>query len=98
MSCTHRCDLSVTERGPIECRYMLPSGICSLVVVDVMGPRTLGQIGAHFDITRERVRQIETAALRKLARNAKLQGKRSPLDGFPTSGISLAEQFEEVPL
>lgn len=77
---------------------MLPSGLCSLVVIDLMGPRTLDAVGAHFNLTRERVRQIETAALRKLARNAKLQGKWSPLAGLPTSGISIAEQFEEVPL
>lgn len=97
MTCTHRCELMVPERGAIECRYMLPSGVCSLVVLDVMGKRTLGQIGAHFDITRERVRQIEAGAIRKLKRHHRLLGRWSAL-GLPTSGVSIAEQFEEVPL
>lgn len=98
MNCPHRCELTVEERGPIECRYMLPSGVCSLVVLDIMGKRTLSQIGAHFNLTRERVRQIEAGAIRKLTRVVKLQGKQSRLDGLPTSGVSVAEQFEEVPL
>jgi RNA polymerase primary sigma factor len=29
-------------------------------------PRTLEEIGQHFGVTRERIRQIETKALRKL--------------------------------
>ena len=40
-------------------------------------PRTLEQVGREFDVTRERIRQIEAKALRKLrhpARSKKLQG------------------------
>ena len=31
---------------------------------------TLEEIGSHFGVTRERIRQIEKSALRKLERNA----------------------------
>ena len=40
-------------------------------------PRTLEEVGAIFNVTRERVRQIESKALRKLrhpSRARKLQG------------------------
>lgn len=47
-----------------------------------MNPKTLDEIGKHFRLTRERVRQIEKAALKKLRLNAQPQatsGKtRSP--------------------
>jgi RNA polymerase primary sigma factor len=39
--------------------------------------RTLEEVGAHFNVTRERVRQIETKALAKLrqpARSRRLEG------------------------
>ena len=33
-------------------------------------PRTLSELSAHFDVTRERIRQLETRALYKLRRNS----------------------------
>ena len=33
---------------------------------DVAGPQTLEEVGKHFGVTKERIRQIETRALRKL--------------------------------
>ena len=36
--------------------------------------RTLGELSAHFDVTRERIRQLETRALYKLRRNS--EGRR----------------------
>jgi RNA polymerase primary sigma factor/RNA polymerase nonessential primary-like sigma factor len=60
-------ELPVTERSVIEMRYGL----------NKKGPRTLDSIGRQFGITRERVRQIENQAIRKLrsftrARNIEL--------------------------
>jgi RNA polymerase nonessential primary-like sigma factor len=48
--------LSVSERKVIELRFGLNDG----------EPKTLDSIGKEFGITRERVRQIETQALKKL--------------------------------
>ena len=52
--------LSDKEKYIIENRFSLEKN----------GKKTLEQIGQHFSVTRERVRQIERSALRKLERNA----------------------------
>ena len=44
--------------------------------------RTLEQVGAHFEVTRERIRQIENKALAKLRQPAKAK----QLDGYLESG------------
>ena len=44
---------------------------CALKIAS-LGEATLDKIGACFGITRERVRQIEEKAMRKLGRNAEL--------------------------
>lgn len=49
-------ELPVTERSVLEMRYGLNS----------KSPRTLDSIGKQFGITRERVRQIETQAIRRI--------------------------------
>ncbi len=49
-------ELPATERSIIEMRYGL----------NMANPRTLDSIGKEFGITRERVRQIENQAIRKL--------------------------------
>jgi RNA polymerase primary sigma factor len=43
--------------------------------------RTLAEIGASFDLTRERIRQIETQALRKLRLPTRAKRLRSMVDG-----------------
>lgn len=48
--------LSDREREVVNFRYGLTDGI----------PRTLEEVGNHFNITRERVRQIEVSAIRRL--------------------------------
>jgi RNA polymerase primary sigma factor len=53
------CDLPERERAIIVLRYGL----------DGRDPWTLGQIGGHFQISRERVRQIEAKALERLSYN-----------------------------
>ncbi len=60
-------DLNERERTVLIMRYGL----------DDNPPRTLEQVGNHFNVTRERVRQLETKALAKLrhpARSKKLEG------------------------
>ncbi len=53
------CDLPERERSIVVLRYGL----------DGRDPWTLGQIGDHFQISRERVRQIEAKALERLSYN-----------------------------
>ncbi|MBN1179743.1 MAG: RNA polymerase sigma factor RpoD, partial [Anaerolineae bacterium] len=48
--------LSAREREVLEMRYGLKDG----------RPYTLEEVGHKFGVTRERIRQIETKALRKL--------------------------------
>jgi RNA polymerase primary sigma factor len=56
--------LSEREREVISLRYGLADG----------DPRTLEEIGRRLNLTRERVRQIELEALRRLARLREIQG------------------------
>jgi RNA polymerase primary sigma factor len=59
--------LSERERNILELRYGLVDGF----------PRTLEDVGGHYNVTRERIRQIEAKALRKLrhpTRRLKLEG------------------------
>ncbi len=60
--------LSERERRILELRYGLRDG-CA---------RTLEEVGSQYDVTRERIRQIEAKALRKLRHPA----RRSKLEGF----------------
>lgn len=53
--------LSERERSVLEIRFGLRDG----------KPRTLEEVGRYFDVTRERIRQIEGKALTKLKKNAK---------------------------
>ena len=59
--------LSKREESIIRLRFGLNDGC----------PRTLEEVGAIFNVTRERVRQIEVKALRKLrhpSRSKRLEG------------------------
>jgi RNA polymerase primary sigma factor len=60
-------DLNERERTVLIMRYGLDEG----------APRTLEEVGGHFNVTRERIRQLETKALAKLrhpARSKRLEG------------------------
>ncbi len=60
-------DLNERERTVLVMRYGLDEG----------APRTLEEVGGHFKVTRERIRQLETKALAKLrhpARSKRLEG------------------------
>jgi RNA polymerase primary sigma factor len=60
--------LSERERRILELRYGLNDGY----------PRTLEEVGHQYEVTRERIRQIEAKALRKLRHPT----RRSKLEGF----------------
>jgi len=49
------------EKDIIICRYGLDQGA---------EPQTLEQVGTHFGVTKERIRQLESRALRKLRKIA----------------------------
>jgi len=63
------------QRGVLELRYGLDGG----------RPRTLDEIGLVFNVTRERIRQIENQSLRKLAALAEAQPLRETTDSAPSS-------------
>ena len=48
------------ERGVLYLRFGMDDGT----------PRTLEEVGKHFGVTRERIRQIESKALKKLKKAA----------------------------
>ena len=60
--------LSPREEKILRMRFGLEDGI----------PRTLEEVGQHFNITRERIRQIEAKALRK----AGMRGRMKKLDDY----------------
>jgi RNA polymerase primary sigma factor len=60
--------LSERERKILELRYGLADGYS----------RTLEEVGKQYNVTRERIRQIEAKALRKLRHPA----RRNKLEGF----------------
>ena len=63
--------LESRERQVIELRFGLVDG----------QPRTLEEVGQAFGVTRERVRQIETKALRKLRHPVRSRKLRDYLQG-----------------
>ncbi|MCB1245715.1 MAG: RNA polymerase sigma factor RpoD [Acidimicrobiia bacterium] len=65
-------ELNERERQVLVMRFGLADG----------NVRTLEQVGEHFEVTRERIRQIETKALAKLRQPARAR----QLDGYLESG------------
>jgi RNA polymerase primary sigma factor len=49
--------------------------------IDEKGDHTLEEVGQHFEVTRERVRQIEAKALRKLRHPRHAKRLRSYVEG-----------------
>ncbi|MCQ2505899.1 MAG: RNA polymerase sigma factor RpoD [Lachnospiraceae bacterium] len=64
--------LTDRERKVIERRYGIGDGI----------PRTLEQVGSEFGVTRERIRQIEAKAIRKLKHPSKIKLLEGYKDSF----------------
>jgi RNA polymerase primary sigma factor len=67
--------LSYRERRVVELRYGL----------DGQHPRTLDEIGRRFNVTRERIRQIEKHALNKLQCLPETQQLRSEIESIPVA-------------
>ena len=65
--CDYLDHLSFRERRVLELRYGLYGE----------HPRTLDEVGREFNVTRERIRQIESQSLRKLQSIAKTQAQRT---------------------
>jgi RNA polymerase primary sigma factor len=74
-------NLSYRERRVLELRYGLGGG----------PPRTLDEVGRTFNVTRERIRQLEKQSLKKLQTLAETQTLRD--DGGTTSGYA-SRRFE----
>jgi RNA polymerase primary sigma factor len=66
--------LTPRERQVLEMRFGLIDG----------SPRTLEEVGRHFNVTRERIRQIEAKALRKMRHPTRLR----QLQGFLESTVA----------
>jgi RNA polymerase primary sigma factor len=66
--------LSDREQLVLELRYGLKGD----------APKTLEEVGMEFNITRERVRQIEAKALRKLRHPSRSRKLRDYIDYTPT--------------
>jgi RNA polymerase primary sigma factor len=75
--------LSYRERRVLELRYGL----------DGQHPRTLDELGRTFNVTRERIRQVENQSLTKLRSLAETQKLRD--DGEPTSGVAPPGTLEQ---
>ena len=79
---------SATEEGLIEATRSVLSGLTareSKVLrmrfgIDMNADHTLEEVGKQFDVTRERIRQIEAKALRKLRHPSRCDSLRSFLD------------------
>ena len=70
VSCRHNLYLDVTQAGGLKLHFPDKEAqemehSCALDVAE-QGPVTLERIGGMLDLTRERVRQIESAALQRL--------------------------------
>jgi RNA polymerase primary sigma factor len=50
---------------------------------------TLEEVGKQFDVTRERIRQIEAKALRKLRHPSRSEKLRSFLEGELSAGVTV---------
>lgn len=99
VSCMHHLAFDVTPRGGITENFPdveledLPD-TCALDVAD-RGPHTLGEVGERMNITRERARQLEEAALRKLGHTGE-RGYRECMDERGReSGVRLVDGAEE---
>ena len=65
--------------------------------IDMNTDHTLEEVGKQFDVTRERIRQIEAKALRKLRHPSRSEQLRSFLMDDYRLDSGLAERVDELP-
>ena len=56
--------------------------LCMRFGIDTLTDHTLEEVGRQFDVTRERIRQIEAKAIRKLRQPNRADKLKSFLDSF----------------
>lgn len=72
--------------------------------IDTLTDHTLEEVGRQFDVTRERIRQIEAKAIRKLRQPNRAEKLKSFLDSFSKSenmeseavGDGVEYEFEDL--
>jgi len=65
--------------------------LCMRFGIDTVTDHTLEEVGRQFDVTRERIRQIEAKAIRKLKQPNRADKLRSFLDSFAAEGLELED-------
>ena len=75
------CSLTERERKVLEQRFGLLDG----------SPRTLEEVGQNFNVTRERIRQIEAKALRKMRHPTRIRQLHGFLEIEDLDGLRTAE-------
>ena len=73
--------LTERERKVLELRFGLTDGYC----------RTLEEVGKQFKVSRERIRQIEAKALRKMRHPTRLRQLQGFLDGEGIDSFGIGE-------
>jgi RNA polymerase primary sigma factor len=73
--------LTERERKVLELRFGLTDGYS----------RTLEEVGKQFKVTRERIRQIEAKALRKMRHPTRLRQLQGFLDGEAIDSFGIGE-------
>ena len=105
VGCRHNMFLDVGQNGRGSSIHYLwgtddptkmpPNLSCCLDIVDARGTQTLDQIGKIWNITRERIRQIEAKGLRKIMRKRGVDTLWELLsDAKPSSEIK--ERFDRI--
>lgn len=87
VSCKYHLAIDVTDHGSLKLNFPdVPiedmRETCALDVAD-RGGVTLEEVGVHTGVTRERVRQLETVAMRTLRARLKYAGVDGPIGGEP---------------
>ncbi len=70
--------------------------LCMRFGIDTLTDHTLEEVGRQFDVTRERIRQIEAKAIRKLRQPNRSERLKSFLDSFNKNEEILSEEFNDI--
>ncbi|MDD3266795.1 MAG: RNA polymerase sigma factor RpoD [Burkholderiales bacterium] len=74
--------------------------LCMRFGIDTLTDHTLEEVGRQFDVTRERIRQIEAKAIRKLRQPNRSEKLKSFLDSFneleTLNADAISEEFEDL--